>query len=179
MSLDDFAIETFLHALNDLSGVLDKAEAHAAAKGIDPAIFVQARLAPDMYPLATQVWIACRFALHTPTILAGRTPAELEGEDRTLDDLKTRIASTIAKLQAFDPAEFEGADEKQLTLPLVDDLELHISGLAFLRDWALPHFYFHVVTAYDILRHHGVELSKRDFMAHVMPLIRRRGSGAA
>lgn len=174
MSLYDFAIETFLHALTDLSGVLDKAAAHAAAKGIDPASLVQARLAPDMYPLATQVSIACRFALDAPIRLTGGTPAEPDGEDHTLDDLKARIARTIAALQAFDPAGFDGGVERQITAPLVDDLELHLSGLAYVRDWALPHFYFHVVTAYDILRHHGVDLSKRDFMAHVMPMIRQR-----
>ncbi len=172
-TLHAMATGTFVPMLRTLSGLLDKGAAHVAAQNGDPAALVEARLAPDMYPLLRQVQIACDQAKNAVARLAGRTPQRFDDDEKTLDDLKARIAGTLAYIETFAEADFEAAAERIIGFPLLDGLALEMNGLQYLRDWALPHFYFHVVTAYDILRHNGVTIGKRDYLAHVGYAIRQ------
>jgi hypothetical protein len=157
------SVPAILQMLNALSAILDKAAAHAAAKGFDPSVLVNARLAPDMLPLASQIRIASDHAKGMTARLAGREVPKYEDNEATLDELKARIAKTIAFVESVPAAEFEGSDERSVTLPL-RGRTLEFTGLRYLVHFALPNFYFHVTTAYDILRHNGVEIGKRDFM---------------
>ncbi len=170
------AVETFVPMLRALSNILDKGAQHASAKKFDPAVLVTARLAPDMFPLVKQVQIACDHAKNATARLMGREPPRFEDSEQTLDELKTRIARTIDYLEGAPAAAFAGAEERDITVPLFNDLVLEVNGLQLLRDWALPHFYFHVVTAYNILRHNGVDIGKRDYLSHVGSAIRQRGA---
>jgi hypothetical protein len=160
------AIETFAPMLGTLSGWLDKPGAGA---------LVDARLAPDMYPLATQVQLACHHARDFVARITGREPPAFDGAEEGVAELKARIATTIELLKKVPAGAFEGADERDIAMPLQGTLVLEMKGHQFLRDWALPHFYFHVVTAYDILRHHGVELGKQDYLGHIGYAIRQHG----
>jgi hypothetical protein len=173
-SIYGMATGTFVPMLRTLSGLLDKGAQHAKARGFEPAVLVDARLAPDMFPLVRQVQIACDHAKNGVATLMGQEPPRFEDTERTLEDLKVRIARTIAYLEAAPEAAFEGAEDRDVTVPLRDELVLEMKGARYLRDWALPHFYFHVVTAYDILRHNGVEIGKRDYLSHVGDAIRQR-----
>jgi uncharacterized protein len=130
-----------------LRKILDKAAEHAVQRKFDPAVLVNARLAPDMYPLARQVQIACDFAKNSSGRLAGEEPPRLEDNGNSLDELKARIAETLDYLKTPRAAAFAGSEDRQLKVPL-------------------PNFYFLVVTSYDILRHDGVEIGKRDYLAH-------------
>ena len=158
-------IGTFTPMLRCLSSLLDAGAAHAADKGFAPDELVNARLAEDMYPLARQVQIACDMAKNSTARILGLEPPRFEDVEQTLDELKARIAKTIAYLEGLPEGAFDGAESRDVVMPLIGTLVLEQTGLAHLRDWALPNFYFHVVTAYDILRSKGVEIGKRDFMA--------------
>jgi uncharacterized protein len=173
------AIATFVPMLRSLSNILDKAAQHASARKFDPVVLVNARLAPDMYPLVKQVQIACDHAKGLTARLMGEEPPRFDDTEQTLDELKVRIATTIEYLERAPESAFAGAEDRDIELPLLNDLVLEMKGLQFLRDWALPHFYFHVVTAYDILRHNGVEIGKRDYLSHLGSAIRRRSEVAA
>jgi uncharacterized protein len=166
------AVETFVPMLRSLSKVLDKGAEHANAKKFDSAVLVNSRLAPDMFPLARQVQIACDHAKNATARLTGQEPPRFEDNEQTLDELKARIARTIDYVESARPAAFEGAEERQIKIALPGNLLLEMNGLQSLRDWSLPHFYFHVVTAYDILRHNGVDIGKRDYLSHVGYAIR-------
>jgi len=177
ISLYAMAIETFAPMLRSLSNILDKGAEHAKAKSLDSAALVKARLAPDMYTLAQQVQLACDHAKDSTARLIGQESPRIENNEQTLDELKARIARTIDYLQKVRATAFEGADDRVITIPIpANDMEFEMNGVQFLRDWAMPHFYFHVVTAYDILRHSGVEIGKRDYMSHVGGYIRQRGN---
>jgi len=171
--LHAFATGTFGPALGSLSNVLDKGAQHAVIQGWAADRLPQARLAPDMYELTRQVQIACDHAKGGVARLAGLEPPVFEDNEQTIEDLKTRILRTSEYLQTVPAAAFDGAAERRIVVPLQGTMRAEFSGLEFLRDWALPHFYFHVVTAYDILRHNGVELGKADFLAHVGYAIRQ------
>ena len=166
------AKDSFVPMLRSFSGVLDKAAQHAEAKKIDPAVLVNARLAPDMFPLLRQVQIACDHAKGTVARLAGQEPPKFDDNERTFEELKARIAKTIAYVESVGEAAFDGAETREISFPLIDNLALYMNGVQFLRDWGLQHFYFHVVTGYDILRHNGVELGKREYMGHIAYAIR-------
>jgi uncharacterized protein len=161
------SVDTFAVTLGALSKILDKAADHAAQRKIDPAVLVSARLAPDMYPLARQVQIACDFAKNSSGRLAGEEPPRMEDNEASLDELKARIARTLDYLKTLRAAAFAGSEDRDVKVPLPNGTALEFKGLGFLKDWALPNFYFHVVTAYDILRHNGIELSKRDYLARL------------
>jgi hypothetical protein len=160
------SVPVFVKTLGNLSSILDKAAAHAQAKKIDPAVLLAARLFPDMFALAKQVQVACDFAKGAVARLAGVEPPKDDDSERTFDDLKARIARTIEYVSGFGEAQFEGADEREVVLK-IRDRTLSYRGLPYLAHVALPNFFFHVVTAYDILRHNGVELGKRDFIGQV------------
>ena len=164
--------ETFAPMLRTLSKLLDKGAQHASAKKFDSAVLVNARLAPDMYPLSRQVQIACDHAKNGVARLAGQEPPRFEDKEQTIDELKARIAKTLDFIESFRPAAVEGAENRDIKDSVPKNLVLEMKGFPYLRDWAFPHFYFHLVTAYDILRHNGVEIGKLDFMSHVGPSIR-------
>jgi hypothetical protein len=174
-SVGTMAVETFMPMLRTLSTLLDKGAEHATAKAFDPAVLVNARLAPNMYSLAQQVQLACDYAKDGTARLMGGQPPHVESDERTLDALKARIAKTVEYLATASAAASEGTEDRDIVLPLGDNLVLEMKGFQYLRDWVLPHFYFHVVTAYDILRHNGVEIGKRDYLSHVGYAIHQRG----
>ena len=173
--LHSILTESMVRMLQSLSAILDKASAYAEQRKIDPATLASARLAPDMFPLSRQVQTACDALKNAASVLAGEEPKRFEDNEKTLDDLKARIASCISYVESFPAGKFEGAEKRQITLPLIDKLVLEIDGAHYLTDWAIPHFYFHVVTAYDILRHKGLDIGKRDYLAHVGRFIHERG----
>jgi hypothetical protein len=159
--------DTFTPLLRNLSSLLDKGAKHVASAGGDPAALIGARLAPDMFPLATQVTLACHHAKDCALLVTGQEPSAIGKDGATFEDLQAAVAATRAQLEGLRPAAFDGADERAVEASLTGGRVLKATGLQYARDWSLPHFFFHVVTAYDILRHEGVELGKRDFMGHV------------
>jgi uncharacterized protein len=170
------AIETFVPMLHALSEILDKGAHHASAKQLNPDVLVNARLAPDMYPLVKQVQLACDHAKDATARLMGEGPPRFEDTEQSLADLKARIAKTIDYLERAREASFEGAEARNISIATPNDFSFEMTGFQLLRDWALPHFYFHVVTAYDILRHNGVDIGKRDYLSNVGKYIRQRSS---
>jgi hypothetical protein len=153
----------FINALKNLSAILDKAQAHAEARKIDPAVLMNARLFPDMFPLKRQVQIACDNAKGAVARLAGVEIPRHEDTEESIADLKARIAKTIAFVETIRPAQIDGSEERNVHLKL-GAREVDWAGMQYLLGYALPNFYFHAVTAYDILRHCGVELAKRDYI---------------
>ncbi len=178
-SIYSFAPETFVPMLRSLSNILDKGAEHARARKSDPAALVNARLAPDMYTLVQQVQIACDQAKDAAARLTGQDAPQFENNEKTIEELKARIAKTIDYVQSVRAAAFEGAEDRKIIIPIPENnMEFEMNGIQFLRDWALPHFYFHVVTAYDILRHNGVDIGKRDYLSQVGGYIRQRNNPA-
>jgi hypothetical protein len=169
------AMNTFVPMLGTLSTLLDKGTEHMRAKEKAPDSLLEARLAPDMFPLARQVQIACDLVKGAAARLAGQEPPVFEDKEQTVDELKARIRRTLDYVQSVPASAFQGAEQRQIVLPLVDDLVLDMNGEQYVRDWALPNFYFHVVTAYDILRNQGVEIGKRDYLAHAGYAIHPKG----
>ena len=155
----------FANILKNLSGILDKAQAHAEAKKIEPAVLINSRLYPDMLTLARQVQIACDSAKGAVARLAGVEVPKHEDTEQTFAELKARIAKTIAFVESLKPAQIDGSEEKNIHLKL-GSREVDWKGMQYLLGHALPNFYFHVVTAYDILRHNGVEVGKRDYIGN-------------
>jgi hypothetical protein len=156
----------FVRMLGNLSGVLDKGAAFAAARKIDPSVLVNARLFPDMFPLAAQVRIAGDFAKGAAARLTGNEPPKYEDNEASFEELQARIAKTIAYVEQFRPEQFDGADTRTITIKLRGE-DKTFDGRTYLANLVLPNFYFHVTTAYDILRHNGVELGKRDFVGPI------------
>lgn len=161
------AMETFIPMLRTLSNLIDKGAEQLKAQGKDPQALVQARLAPDMFALVRQVQIACDHAKNAAARLTGREPPKMEDNEQTLEQLKSRIKRTLEYVEGVSANAYEGAAKRQIVFPLIDDLVVDVNGTQYLRDWALPNFYFHLVTAYDILRNQGVDIGKKDFLAHV------------
>jgi hypothetical protein len=155
----------FLNSLRNLSAILDKAMAYAEAKKIDPAALTTARLYPDMFPLTRQVQTACDNAKGAVARLAGVEVPRHEDTEQTFEELKARIAKTIAFIETVTPSQIDGSEDKEISLKL-GPREVQWKGMQYLLGFALPNFYFHVTTAYDILRHNGVELGKRDYIGN-------------
>ena len=160
------SITVFIRTLGNLSNILDKAAAHAEAKKIDQGVFVNARLAPDMFPLSRQVQIATDMAKGCAARLAGIEVPSYEDNETTFADLQARIAKTIAFLQTVTAEQIDGSEERTVTLKLRGK-EVNFIGQPYLLDFVLPNVFFHVTTAYGILRHNGVELGKLDFLGAV------------
>jgi uncharacterized protein len=158
------SVPVFTQMLTALSSVLGKAEAHAAERKIDPPALLQSRLFPDMFPLARQVQIACDFAASVSARLAGEDVPAYEIGDQTFADLQQRIAATLAFIGGLDAARFEGSESLEIVLRPGTPKERRIGGQAYLLSYGLPQFFFHVTTAYDLLRHNGVDIGKKDFM---------------
>jgi hypothetical protein len=175
VSARSLAMGTFAPLLRNLSALLDKGAAHATAKGFDPAVLLKSRLAPDMFSLDKQVEYACFHAKDAAARLSGGTPPERAQPADTFGGLKARIEATLGALEAAPPGHFDGADDRAIVMDLPgSEMAFEMTGYEFLRDWAIPHFYFHVVTAYDILRHDGVDVGKRDYLAGVGKYLRPR-----
>lgn len=167
ISMYNASVPVFKQMLGGLDGVLARTEAHATEKKLDPSVLVQSRLFPDMFPLSRQVQIACDFAKGVPARLAGvEIPVHADSE-QTLAELRARIASTIAFIDGIDPAKIEGSEDREITLRPGTPRERTFNGLAYLLTYGLPNFFFHVTTAYALLRHNGVELGKGDYIGAI------------
>jgi hypothetical protein len=157
------SVPVFKHILGTLQVVLEKAEAHAAAKKIEPSALLQARLFPDMFTTRRQVMIATDFAKGTCARLAGVDVPKHEDTEQTFEELKARIAKTQAFISTLTAPQIDGSEDRDIATQVGHETK-HFKGQHYLLHYALPNFYFHVTTAYDILRHNGVELSERDYI---------------
>ena len=153
--------------LNALSAILDKAEAFAAAKKIDPAVLLNTRLAPDMFALTRQVQVATDLAKNGAARLAGVEPPRFEDKETTISELKARLAKTVAFLKTLDTKAIDAAGDRQITFPLGPTNKGHMKGDDYLNHFVLPNVYFHLTAAYAILRHCGLEIGKQDFLGAI------------
>jgi len=166
-SIHAVALETYVPALRTLSGLLDKGAEHAQAKGIDIASLLKEKLAPDMFPLTLQVQLACHHAKDGTARVTGQEPPKIETKDLTCPELKELIERTVDTVSKLSAKAFDGAEDRRIELSLQGQRTFESDGFQFLCHWSIPHFYFHIVTAYDILRHNGVVLGKRDYMQEI------------
>lgn len=158
------SVPVFKQMLSSMQIILSKAEDHATAKKIDAEVFLQARLYPDMFPLVRQVQIAADFAKGVCARLAGVEVPEYADTEVSFADLRARLAKTVAFIDSLPAAQFEGSESRSIVLRPGTPKEKQMLGQAYLVNYGLPQFFFHVTTTYAILRHNGVELGKRDFM---------------
>ena len=163
VSMHAMSAEVFTHTLGNLSAILEKAAANAAQRKFDAGVLLAARLAPDMLPLTRQVQIAADIAKSCVARLAGQEPPRFEDTESTIEQLRARLARTIDFLNSVPASALEGSETRDIKLP-AGERTLQFSGLDLLRRWAIPNVFFHVTTAYAILRHNGVDLGKRDFL---------------
>ena len=159
------SVPRFVNILSNLSTILDKAQAHVEAKKIDPSVLPNYRIAPDMLPLSAQVQIACDSAKGLVTRLSGVAAPVFEDNEKTLVELKERIAKTIAFIQSVPSESIDGTEEKEIVIKR-GEKETHYKGMQFMLGHAVPNFYFHVSMTYAILRHNGVEIGKRDYLGN-------------
>jgi uncharacterized protein len=164
MSFYDATVPAFLQILSALTGLLNKAEAHCEARKIQPEVLLTARLYPDMLPLTKQIQIACDFAGKSCARLTGSEVPTSPDTETSFEQLRQRLAKTIDYVKSFKPAQFEGADAKDVTFPAGPNTNLTLKGQEFVNRFAFPNFYFHAAIAHGILRHNGVEIGKRDFL---------------
>jgi hypothetical protein len=168
ISMYKASVPIFTQFLAALSNVLDKAAAHAQEKKLDEAYLVSTRLYPDMFPLARQVQQATAHAVGACARTAGREPPKLPEELASIADLKARIAAALDFIKTVKPEQIDGSEDRPIVVQMGQN-KREFTGQTYLLNHCLPHFYFHVTTAYDILRHNGVELGKRDFMGTPVP----------
>src|SRR5688500_10751123 len=166
LSMHQAGAARFAAMLRNLSAILDKAEAHAAARKIDPAALTGFRLYPDMFALTRQVQIACDTAKGAVARLAGVEIPKHEDTEQTIPELKTRIAKTLDFIGSISPAKIDGSDEREVVMKMRGQ-DMKFQGAQYLLGHALPNFYFHVTTAYNILRANGVEIGKRDYIGSI------------
>jgi hypothetical protein len=159
------SVPRLAHTLKNLSEILAKAEQHAAARKIEPAALLGARLYPDMFSLTRQVQIACDTAKGCAARLAGLEVPKHEDNEASFAELQQRIAKVVSFIESVPAEKIAGSEERAIALMLRNQ-EVRFTGLQYLTGFVLPNFYFHVATAYDILRHNGVELGKRDFLGN-------------
>jgi len=164
ISMYNASVPVFRQMLGGLDGVLAKADAHATEKKLDPSVLVQSRLFPDMFPLGRQVQIACDFAKGVSARLAGLEVPVDEDNEQTLAELRARIARTIAFIDGIEESKFAGSAQREIILRPGTPRERKFVGLAYLLTYGLPQFFFHVTTAYALLRHNGVVVGKPDYM---------------
>ena len=158
------SVPVFKQMLTALRAILAQASEHAATKSIEPDALLQARLFPDMFPLLKQVQIAADFSRGISARLAGVDVPAYEGQEKTFADLDALLAKTLAFLDSVNAAQFEGKENTEIVLRPGTPKEKKLSGQVYLANYGLPQFFFHVTTAYNILRHNGVAIGKRDFM---------------
>jgi hypothetical protein len=157
------SVAVFDRFLSALSAILDKAEAHCTARRIAPEVILAARLFPDMFSFTRQVQLACDFAARGTARLAGQEPKSFPDTETSFAELRDRIAAARGYMGSFQPADFAHAETREIHFR-TGGRDMVLKGDEFLSFYALPQFFFHVATAYDILRHNGVELGKRDYM---------------
>lgn len=165
ISMYQASVPRFVNILGNLSNILDKAQAHIDAKKLGDATLTGFRLFPDMLPMTTQVQIACDAAKGVVSRLSGVDAPVFEDNEKTIAELKARVAKTIAFIQTVPAAQIDGTEEKDIVVKR-GEKETHYKGMQFLLGHAIPNFYFHITTAYAILRHNGVEIGKRDFLGN-------------
>ena len=163
ISMYQASVPVFIRMLNNLIGILEKAAADAEARKIDPAVLINSRLYPDMFPLSRQVRIATDAAMSGAARLAGMEPPKSDDNETTFADLIERIRKTIAYVSALKPEQIDGSEKAKIELK-VRDGTLTLDGLTFLLNRVLPNFYFHITTTYGILRHNGLEIGKKDYL---------------
>lgn len=165
ISMYQASVPVFVRMLKNLDAILDKGKAHAEARKIAANVLPASRLIADMFPLSRQVQIACDHAKGAVARLAGVDIPKHEDNKQTFEELQARIAKTVAFVETFTAAQIDGSEERDIVYPTSSRGDLHFKGVDYLLGFALPNFYFHVVTAYDILRANGVDIGKRDFLA--------------
>ena len=158
------SVPVFKQMLTALKTILAQASEYAATKSIEPDAFLQARLAPDMFPLLKQVQIAADFSRGVSARLAGVEVPKFEGQEKSFADLDALLAQTLAFLDSVQASQFEGKEDAEIVLRPGTPKEKKLAGQAYLANYGLPQFFFHVTTAYDILRHNGLAIGKRDFL---------------
>jgi len=163
ISMYKASVPVFIHVLGNLSAILDKGAAYAEARKIDPAVLINDRLYPDMFALVRQVQIASDAVKGCAARLAGQDPPSYADTETTVAELKERLAKTIAFLKTFKPEQIDGSEEKTIQLKVAGH-PMTFKGLPYLQHYVLPNLYFHTTTAYNILRHNGVEVGKRDYL---------------
>ena len=163
ITMHSASVPIFVRMLSNVGVWLDKAEAHAAAKKFDTSVYLSSRLAPDMLPFTKQIQIACDTVKFCVARLAGVDSPKFEDNEATLAELRERISATIAYLKSVPAAQIDGSEEKDITLPRRDG-PIIMKGEAYLKHFVLPNFFFHLTTAYALLRHNGVEVGKMDFL---------------
>lgn len=164
ISMYSISVPTFERMLGNLQSWLEKAQAHAEARKFDPNNFVGLKLAPDMLPFSRQVQIACDGAKGCVARLAGLEVPKWEDNEASLADLRARAQKTIDYVRSFKPAQIDGSERREITIPTRAGEPLKFDGENYLRHFVLPNFYFHVTTTYALLRHGGVEIGKTDFL---------------
>lgn len=163
ISMYQASVPTFIRVLGNLAAILEKAATHAEAKKIDPAVLVNARLYPDMFPLFKQVQIAADAGKGGAARLAGVEPPAYEDNETSFPELVARVRKTVSYLETLKPEQFEGSEDRTVTWQTRSATK-SMQGMPYLLNHVLPNLYFHVTTAYGILRHNGVELGKGDFL---------------
>lgn len=164
MSMYTASVPVFQHMLRNLIHVLEKGEANAKARGFDPAVLAAFRLAPDMLPFTRQVLIACDAAKLGVARIAGVEAPKFDDTESTFPQLRERIQKTLDFLATVPASAIDGTEDKEITFPAGRDKTRTMKAQAYLTTWALPNFFFHVTTAYAILRHNGVDLGKADYL---------------
>jgi hypothetical protein len=167
ISMYSLSAPRFVNTLKNLSAILDKAQAYVEAKKIDPTALTSFRLYPDMLPMSRQVQIATDTAKGAVARLSGIEIPKYEDTEKTFPELKARIAKTIEFIDSVKPAQIDGSEAREITMKLGGN-DVKFPGLQYLLGHAYPNFYFHVTTAYDILRHNGVEVGKRDYLGNIV-----------
>ncbi len=155
--------DVFKKALTQLLHVMEKGVANAKARSFDTSVLVGARLAPDMLPFAKQIQLTSDFAKNSMARLAGVDPPKFEDNESNMDELFARVKKTLEYIDSVPPASLDGSETRDIKIPL-RDRTVEFKGLEFLQNWALPNFFFHHVTAYNLLRHNGVDIGKKDFL---------------
>jgi hypothetical protein len=164
MSMYTASVPLFQHMLRNLIHILDKGGANAQARKIDPAVLAAARLAPDMLPFTRQILIACDGAKNGVARISGVEAPKFEDNEATFPELKARVQKTLDFLATVPAAKVDGTEDREITFPVGRDTTRTMKAQAYLTTWVLPNFFFHVTTAYDILRHNGVDLGKTDYL---------------
>ena len=163
ISLYQASVPPFVRMLTNLSEILNKAAVHAEAKKIDPSIFINGRLAPDMFPLSRQVQIATDMVKGCAARLAGIEVPSYEDNEATFAELQARVAKTVAFLQSIEASQIDGSEERDITVKF-GSREFKFLGQAYLVDFVIPNFHFHLTCTYAILRHNGVDVGKMDYI---------------
>lgn len=163
ISLYQISVPVYTRQLSNLSAIIQKAIGYCSERKIDAAALLQARLYPDMFPLTHQVRFACNHAERGVCRLTGTEPPTRENNEATLEELATRIATAIAFVKSVEAKKMAGMEEQDITFPIGEN-KMTLKGIDYLFQFSMPNFYFHVTTAYSILRHNGLQIGKQDFL---------------